>query len=197
MPSGIENYLPSQTPSSLFDLAKCEKLAKQEKKGIRLRFLNIYRDERDIKAIEGVVAKLNSRLGKVQIDIVSRTLTEAQEDITGGTYELFMCGVGSPFPLAEGILADFVYSQKDKNKLIKFVDKDLANLLDHYRDSAPLLRTKWIAKFVNHLISKAWVVPFARRIDTFLIPEQWSGLTMINGMNGNFYLGKVKLEKDH
>jgi len=194
VPNGLENYIPDPNLRSGYSQKKCELFLKN-KKSKALRWLNIYIDNRSQEYVAQTVRHIEKQTG-FKIQIINKDLKSSHDVISTGEYEIFVCGVGSPYPLAEGILADFIYSKNDKSKLLKFDVPKLRKHFVEYQSSSHETRGKKILELVNILVADSLVIPFARKIDAYLIPDKWRGLTMVNGMNGNFYLGEVSINEN-
>jgi peptide/nickel transport system substrate-binding protein len=194
IPQGLENYIPTKK-NIKFNIKSCKKIIASNKYKIKLRWLNIYSEPDDVKFIKEIASHINEKVNTISFEIMTKSIADGQKVLAEGDFEIFLGGVSSPYPLAEGILTDFIYSQTDKNKLIKFEIPQLKKIFNIYQFSEETQkRNEVINKMVNYIIDEGWVIPIGRRIDTFLIPEKWKNISMVNGMNGNFYLGGLNVE---
>ncbi len=196
IPTGLENYSLDDGLRSNFNSKKCAELGQKMKQKFNLRWINLYSDQPSSTYISSMIQALNKQMHNISITVNNLTLTEAQQAVASGNFNFFLCGVGSPYPLAEGIMSDFVFNPGDKNKLLSFEDANIKKYYDDYIHSNGQQHVDAINNFVRHIISAGFVIPVARRIDVFYIPKHWRQLTMISAMNGNFYLGRVKIEKN-
>lgn len=194
VPPGIENYQPNDELDSIHNSKNCKRSLEGNTKRIKLKWLNSYDDQKDVAFLTALVARLNKSIFPLEVELVTQNLTEVHKTVASGDFDIFLCGVASPYPLADGILSDFFYTKGDTHKLLKFEDNEFSKIMKLYRNTYGEKRTAQIDKAVNHLIKSSLVIPIGRRTEKYYVPTDWKDLLLVNGMNGNFYLGKVKFD---
>lgn len=191
LPSGIENY-QSSLPRPSFDIKRCSQMIKKigNKK---LIWLNTYNSSQDLIFLNQIVNRINIAAGFDLISIKTLTLNDAQASIFRGEYDIFMCSISPPIPLVDRLFSDFIFSKENPNSLIKYSDKEVISKFTELQKHEYNNRTKYISAVEAALINRNWVIPIGRKVTTFYIPKEWTGVENLNGMNGNFYLGKITI----
>lgn len=189
IPPGIENFVPRRREAQFNQ--SCSKAISRISKKRTVKLINTYEDQPDQDFIKKVVDDFNRLSVKLKIEILNIPIAEAHKIIQAGKHELFLCGVGSPYPRAEGIFSDFLAGDKDKNRLITYRIPGFTSLISKYQKADEFQRPLIIGQINDLIVDNAWALPIALRKEEFYVPKNWRNLQLVNGMNGNFYLGKV------
>lgn len=191
IPSGIENYQSSFSRPSFNEKNCISKIKNVNKKN--LIWLNTYNSAEDLNFLNNIAKKINKMAGFEIITINTLSLNDAQAPILHGEYDIFMCSISPPIPLVDRIFTDFIFSEDNPNSLIKYPDKTIKTKFSLLQNQEYNNRAKHIKDLEVMLLKKNWVLPIGRKVTTFYIPNDWLGIENLNGMNGNFYLGKIKI----
>lgn len=195
IPPGLENYQPESRLATPVKPSDCALQARKVKKGLRLKWLNTYREPADLKIIEEIVKSLNNVLGEGSVTLLNESLPDAQKRILDGSYDIFLCSVGASVPIFETVLRDFIQTSKSKTALVKFKDSEILSRFNRLGTASNEERLALTHELVALLVvEKAYVLPIGRKLTQFYIPEKWKDLHMTGSMNGNFYLGSVRIE---